>query len=114
MGSLNFLPFLPPVVTLALLVIAILILVVGWERYRPRPRLEFTMPTTEVHIDPSSGRRERVYVNPATGERAYIAEPITPGMLPPPLERPGVMGPPSIPPPGLSAGPPPAAPGPSG
>jgi len=31
-------------------------------------------PTDEVFIDPSSGRRMRVYLQPATGSRRYMAE----------------------------------------
>jgi hypothetical protein len=30
--------------------------------------------TTEVFLDPASGRRMRVYLQPATGDRRYIAE----------------------------------------
>ena len=31
-------------------------------------------PTDELFIDPTSGHRLRVYLNPATGERRYFAE----------------------------------------
>jgi hypothetical protein len=31
-------------------------------------------PTAEVFIDPTSGHRMRVLVDPATGERRYVAE----------------------------------------
>jgi hypothetical protein len=31
-------------------------------------------PTEEVFVDPTSGHRLRVYLNPATGERRYHAE----------------------------------------
>ncbi|MDP9468702.1 MAG: hypothetical protein M3P32_08210 [Chloroflexota bacterium] len=31
-------------------------------------------PTDEVFVDPTSGHRLRVYLNPATGERLYHAE----------------------------------------
>ena len=31
-------------------------------------------PTTEVFIDPATGRRMRVYLQPATGDRRYMAE----------------------------------------
>ncbi|HEY2916925.1 MAG TPA: hypothetical protein VGI98_06895 [Candidatus Limnocylindrales bacterium] len=31
-------------------------------------------PTAEVFVDPTSGRRMRVLVDPATGERRYVAE----------------------------------------
>ena len=31
-------------------------------------------PTDELFVDPTSGHRLRVYLNPATGERRYYAE----------------------------------------
>jgi hypothetical protein len=31
-------------------------------------------PTAEVFVDPTSGHRLRVYLNPATGERRYFAD----------------------------------------
>ena len=31
-------------------------------------------PTTEVFIDPTTGKRMRVHENPATGEREYISD----------------------------------------
>jgi hypothetical protein len=37
------------------------------------PGLPFR-PTGERFVDPTSGRRMRVYVNPATGERRYHAD----------------------------------------
>jgi hypothetical protein len=36
-------------------------------------------PTGEVFVDPTSGHRLRVYLNPATGERRYFAEGERPG-----------------------------------
>lgn len=36
-------------------------------------------PTDELFIDPTSGQRLRVYLNPATGERRYYAENARPG-----------------------------------
>lgn len=36
-------------------------------------------PTGELFVDPTSGHRLRVYLNPATGERRYYAEPERPG-----------------------------------
>jgi uncharacterized iron-regulated membrane protein len=32
-------------------------------------------PTSEVRVDPTSGRRLRVFVNPTTGERQYRDDP---------------------------------------
>ena len=36
-------------------------------------------PTDELFVDPTSGQRLRVYLNPATGERRYYAEEARPG-----------------------------------
>jgi hypothetical protein len=36
-------------------------------------------PTDEQFVDPTSGQRLRVYLNPATGERRYYAEDARPG-----------------------------------
>jgi hypothetical protein len=38
-----------------------------------RPDAPFR-PTDELFVDPTSGQRLRVYLNPATGERRYYAE----------------------------------------
>jgi len=35
-------------------------------------------PTDELFMDPTSGQRLRVYLNPATGERRYYAEEVRP------------------------------------
>jgi len=37
------------------------------------------IPTEERFVDPTTGRRLRVYVDPATGERRYFAEEQRPG-----------------------------------
>jgi hypothetical protein len=73
----------------AWLVIAALVLAfavatwrLGWERYRPRASGR-TVPTDEVLVDPVSGRRQRVHMDPATGARVYVDEP-----QPPPLPDP--------------------------
>jgi hypothetical protein len=36
-------------------------------------------PTDELFVDPTSGQRLRVYLDPATGERRYYAEEARPG-----------------------------------
>jgi hypothetical protein len=36
-------------------------------------------PTDELFVDPTSGQRLRVYLNPATGERRYFADDAPPG-----------------------------------
>lgn len=51
----------------------------GWERYRSAPDPGPTVPTDEVLIDPETGRRQRVHMNPATGARIYVDEPGPPG-----------------------------------
>jgi hypothetical protein len=43
----------------------------GGEPEAPGPPFR---PTDERFVDPTSGRRMRVYVNPATGERRYHAD----------------------------------------
>ncbi len=43
----------------------------GGEPSVPQPPFR---PTDEVFVDPTSGHRLRVYLNPATGERRYHAE----------------------------------------
>jgi hypothetical protein len=63
---------------LALLILAVVVLlvvatVIGWDRYRPgrngpKPSAH---PTNEVFIDPETGRRMRVWYDPATGTRDY-------------------------------------------
>lgn len=49
--------------------------VLGWDRYRPRGRGpgpdSGARPTNEVFIDPETGRRMRVWFDPATGTRDY-------------------------------------------
>lgn len=60
-------------VILAIALLAIMVAVVGWDRYRPgragpSPRAH---PTDEVFIDPETGRRKRVWFDPATGAREY-------------------------------------------
>jgi hypothetical protein len=95
-------------ILLVFLVIGVGIVVVGADRYRPRGKSTFILPTYEVSVDPLTGARQRVYVDPATGERAYVDEPVPhPASPVPPLERPGFVGtPPVLYPPG--------APGPDG
>jgi hypothetical protein len=51
----------------------------GWERYANRPDAGPTQPTDEVLVDPETGRRQRVHMNPATGARVYVDEPMPPG-----------------------------------
>jgi hypothetical protein len=65
-------------VWLAVAVVVLAVAVATWklgrERYRPRPTGP-TIPTDEVLVDPESGRRQRVHMDPATGARVYVDEP---------------------------------------
>jgi hypothetical protein len=61
------------VAILAVVVLIITCAVVGWDRYRPgrggpSPGAH---PTDEVFIDPETGRRKRVWFDPASGVREY-------------------------------------------
>lgn len=85
------------VLLVAALLAGVVAVVVGLDRYRPRDRSGFSMPTTEVHVDPVSGVRQRVYVDPVTGARSYEDEPAPiPGSAVPPLHRPGLVYPPAV------------------
>jgi len=46
---------------------------VGWDRYRPGRAgpSPGAHPTDEVFIDPETGRRKRVWFDPASGVREY-------------------------------------------
>ena len=65
-------------VVLAVVVLGVLIAIFGWDRYRgdrkstgPSTGSE---PTSEVFIDPATGKRTRVWYDPASGDREYRAE----------------------------------------
>ncbi len=62
-----------PLVIVAAVVLVVVATVIGWDRYRPGrtgPNLG-AHPTSEVFIDPETGRRMRVWYDPATGTREY-------------------------------------------
>jgi hypothetical protein len=81
-------------ILLAALVAAVVIALLGWERYRPRHRPQWPLPTSEVFVDPATHRRLRVWVDPVSGAREY-REDLDPAATPlPPLERPGLFVPP--------------------
>jgi len=97
------------------LAVALVALVLRWERYRPPHRPVHPLPTSEVFIDPESGRRLRVWVDPLTGARDYREDLEAAATPLPPLHRPGLYLPPTAPPsPALPAAtdPPEAAAGP--
>ena len=60
-----------------ILAIAVATWKLGWERYRPSDPGP-AVPTDEVLVDPVTGRRQRVYMNPSTGARVYVDEPPSP------------------------------------
>ena len=81
-------------IVLVVLVVALVLAVIGWERYRPRHRPVNPLPTSEVFVDPATHRRLRVWVDPVTGARDY-REDLDPRATPlPPLHRPGLHVPP--------------------
>jgi hypothetical protein len=56
----------------AAVVLGIVAALFGWDRYgRNRKTDGSAQPTDEVFTDPASGKRMRVWYNPATGEREY-------------------------------------------
>ena len=61
------------VASVAVLVLVVGCAIVGWDRYRPgrQSNIAGAHPTTEVFIDPESGRRMRVWFDPSTGTRDY-------------------------------------------
>jgi hypothetical protein len=65
-------------VIIAVLIVAIVIALFGLDRYRgSRKKADSggdAQPTSEVFTDPDTGKRTRVWYNPATGEREYRAE----------------------------------------
>jgi hypothetical protein len=74
-------PILELLVFVALAILIVLGAVMGWERYRgggsggpAGPAAGGFRPTTEVFIDPESGRRMRVWFDDRTGQREYHPE----------------------------------------
>jgi hypothetical protein len=65
-------------VIVAIVVVGIVIALFGWDRYRGnRKSADATgaaQPTDEVFVDPQSGKRMRVWYDPATGQREYRPE----------------------------------------
>ncbi len=65
-------------VILAVVIAGIVIALFGWDRYRGNrnaaSNASASQPTTEVFIDPETGRRMRVWYNPNTGGRDYRPE----------------------------------------
>ena len=64
-------------VILAIVVAGIVFALFGWDRYRGSRKPAdgaAAQPTDEVFVDPQSGKRMRVWYDPATGLREYRAE----------------------------------------
>jgi len=65
-------------VIVAVVVVGIVIALFGWDRYRGSRKssdgTSAAQPTDEVFVDPQSGKRMRVWYNPATGQREYRPE----------------------------------------
>ncbi|MGB6455491.1 MAG: hypothetical protein WBH47_13505 [Streptosporangiaceae bacterium] len=65
-------------VIIAIVIVGIVIALFGWDRYRGNRRSatqpSAAQPTDEVFMDPETGKRTRVWYNPATGQREYRAE----------------------------------------
>jgi hypothetical protein len=68
-------------VIIAVVVVGAVIALFGWDRYRGgRSNRKnagddsTSRPTDEVFIDPDTGKRTRVWYDPATGKREYRAE----------------------------------------
>jgi hypothetical protein len=65
-------------IVLAVVVAGIIIAVFGWDRYRGNRKTPggagAAEPTSEAFIDPDTGRRMRVWYDPATGQRDYRPE----------------------------------------
>jgi hypothetical protein len=65
-------------VILVVVVVGIVIALLGWDRYRGNRKKassdSASQPTSEVFIDPETGRRMRVWYDPETGQREYRPE----------------------------------------
>ncbi|MBV8300929.1 MAG: hypothetical protein JOY68_03290 [Candidatus Dormibacteraeota bacterium] len=63
---------------LVVLGISIAWLVTRRERYHSNVSSPGQVPTSEVVVDPETGRRQRVYMDPSSGRRSYVDEPAAP------------------------------------
>jgi hypothetical protein len=65
-------------VLLVVVIAGIVIALFGWDRYRGNRKSASSgsaaEPTSEVFIDPETGRRTRVWYDPETGKRDYRPE----------------------------------------
>jgi hypothetical protein len=65
-------------IIIVVVVVGVIFAVFGWDRYRGSRKSSANgagpKPTTEVFIDPSTGRRMRVWYDAKTGDREYRPE----------------------------------------
>jgi hypothetical protein len=65
-------------VVLAVVIAGIVIALLGWDRYRGHRNIagddSTSQATTEVFINPETGRRMRIWYGPSTGGRDYRPE----------------------------------------
>jgi hypothetical protein len=65
-------------VILVVVIAGVVIALFGWDRYRGNRKTlsdpNVAQPTGEVFVDPDTGRRMRVWSDPATGQRDYRPE----------------------------------------
>lgn len=63
-------------IIIAIVIVGVIAALFGWDRYRGSRNGPSNggKPTDEVFIDPESGRRMRVWYDPATGKRDYRPE----------------------------------------
>ena len=63
-------------VIVAVVVVGAVAALFGWDRYRASRKTagESSQPTSEVFIDPASGKQMRVWYDATTGEREYRPE----------------------------------------
>jgi len=65
-------------VIIAVVIVGVAAAVFGWDRYRGSRKKAGSVSgfqaTSEVFTDPETGKRTRVWYNPATGEREYRSE----------------------------------------
>jgi hypothetical protein len=61
------------VIVAVVVAVGVVVAVFGWDRYRSNGKAdaESSQPTSEVFIDPTTGKSMRVWYNASTGEREY-------------------------------------------
>jgi hypothetical protein len=65
-------------IILAVVIMGVVVALFGWDRYRGNQKTAgdngAAKPTDEMFLDPETGRRMRVWYDPATGRRDYRPE----------------------------------------